>query len=114
MTLPFFGSGVVELPPEGFKRAKNSRKMQMCFFVHEGKVMVEVGAANGRESNEFAVSKGGAWVVPRGESASFSFCCVFAALLPCWIHQNPGALDMHRLLNSSGSGPAPAFAYRSK
>ncbi|KAI7709076.1 hypothetical protein KC353_g10622, partial [Hortaea werneckii] len=67
MTLPFFGSGLVELPPEGFKRAKNSRKMQMCFFVHEGKVMVEIGAggAEGGEVNQFAISKGGVWVVPR-------------------------------------------------
>ncbi|GIZ46619.1 hypothetical protein CKM354_000973900 [Cercospora kikuchii] len=67
MTLPFFGAGVVELPPEGFKRAKNSRKMQMVFFVHEGKVMVEVGAT-GMEVNQFAISKGGCWVVPRGNN----------------------------------------------
>jgi centromere protein C len=77
MTLPFFGSGIVELPPEGFKRAKNSRKMQMVFFVHQGKVLVTVGPPaveqNGRgvsgneaETNEFAISKGGVWVVPRG------------------------------------------------
>ena len=33
MTLPFFGAGVVELPPEGYKRSKNSRKMAMVFFV---------------------------------------------------------------------------------
>ena len=66
MTIPFFGAGVVELPPEGFKRAKNSRKMQMVFFVHEGKVMVEVGAT-GMEVNQFALSKGGCWVVPRGK-----------------------------------------------
>ncbi|KAI5368188.1 Putative centromere protein C/Mif2/cnp3 [Septoria linicola] len=67
MTIPFFGAGVVELPPEGFKRAKNSRKMQMVFFVHEGKVMVEVGAT-GMEVNQFALSKGGCWVVPRGNN----------------------------------------------
>lgn len=75
MTLPFFGSGIVELPPDGFKRAKNSRKMQMVFFVHEGKVLVTVGpptveqngaAASDAETNEFAISKGGVWVVPRG------------------------------------------------
>ncbi|CZT23869.1 uncharacterized protein RCC_09584 [Ramularia collo-cygni] len=66
MTLPFFGAGVVELPPGGFKRAKNSRKMQMVFFVHEGKVLVEVGAT-GLEINEFALSKGGCWIVPRGK-----------------------------------------------
>lgn len=77
MTLPFFGSGIVELPPEGFKRAKNSRKMQMVFFVHDGKVLVTVGppsveqngrggSGNDTETNEFAISKGGVWVVPRG------------------------------------------------
>jgi hypothetical protein len=75
MTLPFFGAGIVELPPEGFKRAKNSRKMQMVFFVHQGKVLVTVGppsleqngnASNDAEMNEFAISKGGVWVVPRG------------------------------------------------
>ncbi|KAF2767541.1 hypothetical protein EJ03DRAFT_390424 [Teratosphaeria nubilosa] len=74
MTLPFFGSGLVELPPEGFKRAKNSRKMQMCFFVHEGKVMVEIGAQGmPGDVNQFAISKGGVWVVPRGEFA-YLFC----------------------------------------
>jgi centromere protein C len=75
MTMPFFGAGVVELPPEGFKRAKNSRRMQMVFFVHEGKVLVEVGAT-GLEVNEFALSKGGVWVVPRGmfDLVVFPFC----------------------------------------
>ncbi|EMC96196.1 hypothetical protein BAUCODRAFT_33544 [Baudoinia panamericana UAMH 10762] len=68
MTLPFFGAGVVELPPEGFKRAKNSRKMQMCFFVHEGKVLVEIGGGEGMEVNAFAIAKGGVWVVPRGNN----------------------------------------------
>jgi centromere protein C len=80
MTLPFFGSGIVELPPEGFKRAKNSRKMQMVFFVHQGKVLVTVGppaienggAGNDAETNEFAISKGGVWVVPRGMLLIFS------------------------------------------
>ncbi|KAF2159469.1 hypothetical protein M409DRAFT_30090 [Zasmidium cellare ATCC 36951] len=67
MTIPFFGAGIVELPPEGYKRAKNSRKMQMVFFVHEGKVMVEVGAT-GLEVNSFTLSKGGCWVVPRGNN----------------------------------------------
>ena len=81
MTLPFFGSGIVELPPEGFKRAKNSRKMQMVFFVHQGKVLVTVGppalenggGGNDAETNEFAISKGGVWVVPRGMLLIFSF-----------------------------------------
>jgi hypothetical protein len=77
MTLPFFGSGIVELPPDGFKRAKNSGKMQMVFFVHQGKVLVTVGPPSGKQNggagagskgevNEFAISKGGVWVVPRG------------------------------------------------
>lgn len=71
-TLPFFGSGIVELPPEGFKRTKNSRKMHMAFFVHEGKVLVTVGPPatdsdkQQPETNEFAISKGGVWIVPRG------------------------------------------------
>lgn len=81
MTLPFFGSGIVELPPDGFKRAKNSRKMQMVFFVHQGKVLVTVGppalenggAGNDAETNEFAISKGGVWVVPRGMFPNLSF-----------------------------------------
>ncbi|KAK3115356.1 mitotic fidelity of chromosome transmission- protein [Teratosphaeriaceae sp. CCFEE 6253] len=74
LTLPFFGAGVVELPPAGFKRAKNARKMQMVFFVHAGKVMVEVGAPGGGGAQEaegvnaFAVSRGGVWVVPRGNN----------------------------------------------
>lgn len=85
MTIPFFGAGVVELPPEGFKRAKNSRKMQMVFFVHEGKVMVEVGAT-GLEVNQFAISKGGVWIVPRGKPVVFfPITCFRIALLP-WLH----------------------------
>lgn len=62
LSLPFFGCGMVDIPPGGFKRAKNSRKMQMVFFVHKGKVLVRVGEA------EFSISKGGVWHVPRGES----------------------------------------------
>ncbi|KAL1306564.1 hypothetical protein AAFC00_005251 [Neodothiora populina] len=62
MTMPFFGAGMVEVPPEGFKRIKNSRKMQMIFFVHEGKVTVEVGDI------KFGMSKGGVWQVPRGNN----------------------------------------------
>ena len=67
LTMPFFGAGLVEVPPGGFKRAKNSRKMQMVFFVHEGKVTVEVGVGGGREGTVFAIAKGGCWSVPRGE-----------------------------------------------
>ncbi|KAK6429103.1 mitotic fidelity of chromosome transmission-related protein [Oleoguttula sp. CCFEE 5521] len=84
LTLPFFGSGIVEIPPRGEKRAKNARKMQMVFFVHEGKVGVRVGPgpgdAKGRKGsaeredgmNEFAISRGGVWVVPRGNIYSIT------------------------------------------
>jgi len=58
--LPFFGAGVVELPPSGFKRAKNSRRMQMAFYVASGGVQVTVG------DSTFTIHKGGVWQVPRG------------------------------------------------
>lgn len=67
MTLPFFGSGMVEIPPDGYKRMKNSRKMQMVFFVHEGKVTVDI------EDVQFGMTKGGVWQVPRGESIFSAF-----------------------------------------
>ena len=73
MTLPFFGSGMVEIPPNGFKRMKNSRKMQMVFFVHEGKVTVEI------EDVQFGMTKGGVWQVPRGE-----FCCFLLFAPSCF------------------------------
>ncbi|KAK4990743.1 mitotic fidelity of chromosome transmission-related protein [Elasticomyces elasticus] len=62
LTMPFFGSGLVELPARGYKRMKNSRKMQMVFFVHEGKVTVEVAGLT------FGLTKGGCWQVPRGNT----------------------------------------------
>ncbi|PNS14498.1 hypothetical protein CAC42_3784 [Sphaceloma murrayae] len=58
----FFGAGVVEIPPGGIKRSKNSRKMQMAFFVHEGKVTVDVAGMG------FGVTQGGMWHVPRGNN----------------------------------------------
>ena len=44
----------------GIKKSKNARRMQMVFFVHTGKVHVEVA------NREFSISKGGIWQVPRG------------------------------------------------
>jgi centromere protein C len=41
--------------------------MQLTFFVHEGKVAVDMSAGEGCEVNSFAITKGGVWVVPRGE-----------------------------------------------
>ena len=63
LTLPFFGSGMVHLPPGGEKRVKNSRKMQMVFFVYYGRVTVNVGTP----TTTFSIGKGGQWQVPRGK-----------------------------------------------
>ncbi len=63
LTLDFFGSGMVHLPPGGFKRIKNSRKMQMVFFVFYGRVTVNIGTP----PTEFSIGKGGQWQVPRGK-----------------------------------------------
>ena len=63
LTLPFFGSGMVDLPPGGAKRVKNSRKMQMVFFVFYGRVTVDVGTP----TTSFSIGKGGMWQVPRGK-----------------------------------------------
>ncbi|KAI9836220.1 MAG: hypothetical protein M1819_001557 [Sarea resinae] len=60
LTLPFFGSGMVDLPPAGVKKMKNSRKMQMVFFVYYGRVQVTVA------NTQFGIGKGGMWQVPRG------------------------------------------------
>jgi centromere protein C len=60
LTHPFFGSGMVDLPAGAVKKPKNSRKMQMVFFVFSGRVQVNV---NG---NEFRIGRGGMWQVPRG------------------------------------------------
>ena len=60
ITLPFFGSGMVDLPPGGEKRVKNSRRMQMVFFMFYGRVTVNVAGTT------FSIGKGGTWQVPRG------------------------------------------------
>jgi centromere protein C len=61
LTLPFFGSGMVDLPPGAFKKPKNTRRMQMVFFVFMGRVSVTVN------DNFFSIGRGGMWQVPRGE-----------------------------------------------
>jgi Mif2/CENP-C like len=60
VTLPFFGAGVVEIPPGGYKHEKNARAMHLCFFVHKGKVDVFVAGTR------FSIGPGGAFQVPRG------------------------------------------------
>ncbi len=69
LTLPFFGSGMVDLPPLGAKRVKNSRKMQMVFFVFYGRVTVDVGTP----TSTFSIGRGGMWQVPRGKPLFFFF-----------------------------------------
>ncbi|KAI0479033.1 Mif2/CENP-C like-domain-containing protein [Xylariaceae sp. FL0804] len=66
LTLPFFGSGIVDLPPGSEKRPKNSRKMQMVFFVHLGSVQVTVSHTT------FKIGQGGTWFVPRGNHYSIA------------------------------------------
>ncbi|TVY35629.1 Inner kinetochore subunit [Lachnellula occidentalis] len=61
LTLPFFGSGILDFRPGDKKRAKCSRKMQMVFFVHYGRVQVTIN-----EENAFRIGKGGMFQVPRG------------------------------------------------
>lgn len=63
----FFGAGIVDLPPRGIKRPKNSRKMHMAFFVAKGRVTVQVGPVGPDGENRFSIGKGGFWQVPRGQ-----------------------------------------------
>lgn len=61
LSTPFFGAGVVDLPPHSEKKPKNARKMQMTFFVFSGRVQVTVA------DTVFTIGRGGMWFVPRGE-----------------------------------------------
>lgn len=61
LSTPFFGAGVVDLPPHSEKKPKNARKMQMAFFVFAGRVQVTVA------DTVFTIGRGGMWFVPRGE-----------------------------------------------
>lgn len=58
----FIGSGVVELPPEGVKKPKNSKKMHMVFYVCHGRVQVDISGV------QFSAGKGCVFQVPRGKS----------------------------------------------
>ncbi|KAG9231608.1 putative centromere protein 3 [Amylocarpus encephaloides] len=60
LSLPFFGAGIVDLPPGTEKFMKNSKQMCMVFFVHYGRVHVKI------HETEFRIGKGGMWQVPRG------------------------------------------------
>jgi centromere protein C len=60
VALPYFHSGIVDLPPGGVKRIKNSRNNHMVFWVFTGRVRVDVAGI------QFSVGRGGMWQVPRG------------------------------------------------
>lgn len=68
-TEEFFGTGMIEVPPGGIKRTKNSGKMHLVFYMLSGKVEVKVG------ENSFRVRKGAQFMVPRGMILPFyPFC----------------------------------------
>ncbi|KAK8257968.1 kinetochore CENP-C fungal-like protein [Phyllosticta capitalensis] len=78
MGTPFMAAGMVDIPPNGIKRKKNSRRMHIVFCVLEGKVTATVG------DTQFGINRGGVFVVPRGELSSFLSCPftpVFSTLL---------------------------------
>ncbi|KAJ5584115.1 uncharacterized protein N7459_003915 [Penicillium hispanicum] len=62
----FIGSGVVELPPDGVKKPKNSKKMHMVFYVCHGRVQVGISDV------QFTAGKGSVFQVPRGNYYSFA------------------------------------------
>ncbi|KIV99114.1 hypothetical protein, variant [Verruconis gallopava] len=61
LSMPYFGSGLMDFPVGGYKKPRNSGKTSLHAFVHTGKVFVRI---SGR--TEFMVSKGGSFHVPRG------------------------------------------------
>lgn len=58
--LPWFGTGVVDMPPGSHKRPKNTKANYMGFFVHTGSLEVTVNEV------VFNIGAGGHWLVPRG------------------------------------------------
>ncbi|PYH41164.1 Cupin domain protein [Aspergillus saccharolyticus JOP 1030-1] len=63
---PFMGSGIVELPPGGVKKPKNSKRMHMVFYICNGRVQVDVSGVR------FSAGKGCVFQVPRGNYYSFA------------------------------------------
>ncbi|RAL05005.1 Cupin domain protein [Aspergillus ibericus CBS 121593] len=66
LSSPFLGSGIVELPPGGVKKPKNSKKMHMVFYICQGRVQVDVSGVR------FSAGKGCVFQVPRGNYYSFA------------------------------------------
>ena len=95
LTLDFFGSGMVDLSPGGAKRIKNSRKMQMVFFVFYGRVEVRMGTP----LKTFSIGKGGQWQVPRGELFCSCPLCMTTRVFCCMQNQR-GAQRNHAVHKS--------------
>lgn len=75
LSTKFFGTGIVDLPPGGIKRPKNSRRMLMSFFVVQGRVTVQVGPIGEQDGqSRFSIGKGGFWQVPRGMWLEYCAC----------------------------------------
>ncbi|KAL4898425.1 kinetochore CENP-C fungal-like protein [Aspergillus ambiguus] len=66
LSSPFLGSGIVELPPSGVKKPKNSKRMHMIFYVCQGRVQVDISGV------QFSAGKGCVFQVPRGNYYSFA------------------------------------------
>ncbi|KAI9041534.1 Cupin domain protein [Aspergillus affinis] len=66
LSSPFLGSGIVELPPGGVKKPKNSKKMHMVFYVCNGRVQIDISGV------QFSAGKGCVFQVPRGNYYSFA------------------------------------------
>ncbi|GLA56553.1 hypothetical protein AtubIFM54640_000209 [Aspergillus tubingensis] len=66
LSSPFLGSGIVELPPGGVKKPKNSKKMHMVFYICQGRVQVDISGVR------FSAGKGCVFQVPRGNYYSFA------------------------------------------
>ncbi|KAF2811671.1 uncharacterized protein BDZ99DRAFT_475198 [Mytilinidion resinicola] len=56
----FFGAGIINLPPGGFKRPRNARQMQFAFYLFDGTAEVTIA------DERFTIHKGGYFQVPRG------------------------------------------------
>ncbi|KAJ3454292.1 hypothetical protein MRS44_018186 [Fusarium solani] len=59
-TLTPMSFGMLHLPSGKRKEAKNTRESELVFFLHSGKVCVEL------EQQPFRISEGSSWNVPRG------------------------------------------------
>jgi centromere protein C len=66
LSYSFIGSGIVEVPPKGVKKPKNSKRMHMVFYVSHGRVQVDMNGV------QFTAGKGCVFQVPRGEFFSSS------------------------------------------